>query len=860
MLNWFKRKVKTNKTSDMDVGSPTHIDSKKGSSDTGSLHPAGRLSKLLLSGKTAWAVSLLLVTTIIGTLGINIQDKSSVPSNQTAISVGEKVITIGDTAQAAGAVDYTFDGVNDNVEFQLALNALPATGGRLVIVSATTINFDVAMAATGVTRAIDNVVIEGSGSGTYFVRNGAALLFTAGGNNWKFTNLRTDAGGIDMGATTGWSWRDVTIGAVFYANSGTFSAPGTPDYVVGVNTATDDVPGTGYWVKSGATGQVVETNAAADVSINWAITNLTAGRLHKEIIKLVGSITLTNQIVLDNYMVLDMTDARLILANGAAITNMIYGTGKHDFEIVGGILNGNRDGITWGADSNYFNGIRLVTCTDFVIRGITFDDMRSDDVRLQTTCTRGLITDCEGFNTSANQNYDHVAITGSSYITVEDCYFTKKSCGVYVGPGSDYNIIKNNRIYSTYDGEHIYVYQSSFNLIEGNTCIGKQTHTGECISISSADNRVIGNYCDPQVMCTGIGAGTDGGEFATGTIISNNRVINAENEGISVTQINCTISNNIVTASSRWGICVSAMATVTGNVVTASDYANIRVQTGSDGSTITGNTVTYSGDTGGIQIVSNYNTVSENNAYANVGAGIAGSGNNNIISGNTLIDNNGSGIYLPSGNYNQIIGNTVTRVSASQNYGIAINSGTGNTISNNVVFNQSDQNIRIANGVTLTTIDNNDLRGTGTAILLLDTGGTTVIRNNKGYIAPGEVRTYSGTIATLTENAFNSVDNPFGQTVRVLSEDYYVSTGATATSPNIDCGIGASATTDYNNLTDDLPGETIGFYKSTIATPGTQTVPILWQSGAGNRYLNHSIKGAAATGMVMTYTITVMGN
>jgi hypothetical protein len=128
-----------------------------------------------------------------------------------------------------------------------------------------------------------------------------------------------------------------------------------------------------------------------------------------------------------------------------------------------------------------------------------------------------------------------------------------------------------------------------------------------------------------------------------------------------------------------------------------------------------------------------------------------------------------------------------------------------------------------------------------------------------GRILPGEIRTITGSIATLTQDSFNSLDNPFGQSVSLLSLDVYVSTGATATAPNIDCGIGSGATTDYTTLFDDLPGETIGFYRSTIATPGAQTVPQLWQSGAGNRYLNMSIKDAAATGMVATYVATVMG-
>jgi hypothetical protein len=131
--------------------------------------------------------------------------------------------------------------------------------------------------------------------------------------------------------------------------------------------------------------------------------------------------------------------------------------------------------------------------------------------------------------------------------------------------------------------------------------------------------------------------------------------------------------------------------------------------------------------------------------------------------------------------------------------------------------------------------------------------------NNVRWFGPGEIGTFSGTISTLTQNAFNSIDNPFGQSVKVLDLQINVNTKATSTEPNIDCGIGSSATTDYTTLFDDLPGETAGYYKSTVTTPGAQTVPQLWASGSGNRYLNMSIKDAAATGMVATYTITVMG-
>ena len=95
---------------------------------------------------------ILLVVTLIGVVGIQVTDRTN--EGLVNIGSGEKVITIGNIAYAAGTLDYTYDGVADDVQFQAALNALPATGGRLVVVSTGTINF-----SNPVTRAIDNVVI-----------------------------------------------------------------------------------------------------------------------------------------------------------------------------------------------------------------------------------------------------------------------------------------------------------------------------------------------------------------------------------------------------------------------------------------------------------------------------------------------------------------------------------------------------------------------------------------------------------------------------------------------------------------------------------------------------------------------------
>lgn len=140
-------------------------------------------------------------------------------------------------------------------------------------------------------------------------------------------------------------------------------------------------------------------------------------------------------------------------------------------------------------------------------------------------------------------------------------------------------------------------------------------------------------------------------------------------------------------------------------------------------------------------------------------------------------------------------------------------------------------------------------------------GGINNIHSNRGYLAPGEVTTYSGSIATLTQNAYNSLDNPFGQDVLVLDTTWYYTT-ATSNAATLDSGIGSSATTDYTTLLANAPLNTtapVAYHSVHTATYGQQTTPILWKSGSGNRYLNMSIKDAAATSLVCGYTVRVMG-
>jgi hypothetical protein len=176
--------------------------------------------------------ALILAVLLAGLFGVP-QIHSTSQNGIPVIGIGQNTITIGNEAYAAGVADYVCDGVQDNVQFFAAINALPAGGGELVVLAGT-YNF-----SATVTRAINNITITGTGQGTYFTYNGVNPIFTAGGNNWKIQGVRTDAGGINMGATTGWLWINVNNGATAYD----FRTP-SGSIVDGVYTGTSFVGGT----------------------------------------------------------------------------------------------------------------------------------------------------------------------------------------------------------------------------------------------------------------------------------------------------------------------------------------------------------------------------------------------------------------------------------------------------------------------------------------------------------------------------------------------------------------------------------------------------------------------------------------
>ena len=247
-----------------------------------------------ITKKRAWTVGLTIVLAAVFALsGIVVSDRLSPQSDSVfQVGVGQKVITIGNVAYAAGTADYTCDGVADNVQFQAALDALPANGGKISVLTG-----DYVFTAT-VTRAIANVTIEGNGYSTNFTYDGVNPIFTAGGNNWVFRDFVTDAGNINTGATTGWTKENLTEGSNYVAlqvsgdiiSTGRISI-GTANasellHLVGNNAAIQLEDDSGHWakIKVGNSQLTIEAdpdNAVASTDIVFRMDGSEVARFYQ---------------------------------------------------------------------------------------------------------------------------------------------------------------------------------------------------------------------------------------------------------------------------------------------------------------------------------------------------------------------------------------------------------------------------------------------------------------------------------------------------------------------------------------------------------------------------------------------------
>ena len=486
---------------------------------------------------------------------------------------------------------------------------------------------------------------------------------------------------------------DVYVDGVLYVGSRSISdngtqlkvddtfigAPGTPDYVVGGNTATDDVPGsTGYWVKSGSTGQVVRSTASpADDDIQYAITALPSGGK-----VLCGAgifpISVAISIVTSN-ITLEGQGANTILRTD--VPNV------HTISVVG-LVGGHISNVTvrnlqvWGDAAhgvgNPLNGL-----------GVAFtyvDDLLAENLYVHDCISSGIYV-----NSGLRGVISHNVVTG--------CAFG----GITLGAMTN-TLVDGNTSYSNITG-----WQGAYAGIQllDASCVGVRIIGNTCYSnahwgiFSNGYHTTINSNFTYSNLQQGIVLNSP----ATDSIISGNRVLNNTGEGIRVEGLtDLVIGNNILydentppTQLSGIGVVNCSRVTIVGNYAHRHKRVGIRISNTSSYITITGNTclnngqntdgepygiyladTTYSvvsGNTAGnsgaatqthgiIEAgVTDYNSIVGNNVQGNATVGIA------IVGANTVVRSNIGYVTENSGAATILNGN----ISVTVNHGLSTN-------------------------------------------------------------------------------------------------------------------------------------------------------------------------------------------
>lgn len=479
--------------------------------------------------------------------------------------------------------------------------------------------------------------------------------------------------------------------------------------------------------------------------------------------------------------------------------------------------------------------------------GIAIDD--SDDCTVRgnfaTACSHGAISlrnNCNNCHIEGNHidttDYEGIVVCnktfGASSATGEGCSditiignhvkdfgTAGSSMGIYVedqattGDGNPHlriNILGNSiKRVSAGTGSGIGIVRQSgttftnvFNTVNGNTING----TGKGIHLSYVGNCLVSNNNVIGIITySGIGPANCKYITITGNT-SNGALDSAAGNGINInTCTYCVVSGNNVIENAAPQIYLFGTSTdnqiIGNNVVGVSDKQCI-----------------YLASSGQIR-----NEIAENKITS------AGSGNSghaihlvsgadyNSILNNTIGDTNASGTPTKKAidifsDYNIIAGNKITSVSPANSFYYAI---------------------RLETGGDYNKVLNNDVRNGYKTAGIYNTGTGNEIYANAGYIAPGEIRTVSGSLTGGAQNAILfAQQNPEAQDCFVKKVVINITT-ADADAANIDCGIAddASYTNGGTEFFNDLAGETIKVNDSwVVGDGGAQTKWVLWQDNA----------------------------
>jgi hypothetical protein len=815
------------------------------------------------------------------------------------------------------------DGTADNEQFQAALNALPAGGGKLSVSAGT---YDFANLTT-VTRAIANVTIEGVGQSIYFTCDGVTPIFTAGGNNWTFSNFKTDAGSISLSTFSATAQEiNLQLGATyvsFLSDTAIDSPTGrSATYVVAASDAPAHVKSQADAVCTGsfdeliinsylrlATGGVVELTEG-DFSIvggiivpsgttlrgqGWNVTRitraLTAGAavssatLASNIDAAVTDIPVSDgtkfiagqtiRIGTEDMYISSIVGNTLTVASRGynATTAALHNAGtaiSFPMEVIRNALSlesgssnvvvkdlfvdaGYTNASTTANNNDVSNGISIRKCnnsvvencyvtgcfgyrhrqaTDDVLRGagITIDQSESCVVRNNYT------TDCshQGIRVMMNAHKSQVIGNYIWNIGYEGIVSGDKSGPAYASSGEGCNdvVMDSNQVWdcgmNPLDNVSVGITVSiQVTSGVGSYCLRNTISNNHVLRLTAAaDMRGIGAGCVVNPSFTDIGLKVDGNtiygmgdtsmtfSLSPGIVNSNNTIVSPTGTAISYSYCKGAITRgNKITGASGTGIQYgnsSDNGQIISNSITAyTGVLGIYVSSGVS-SIIQGNTIESAGGCKGIVVGSNFFLVT-NNHITHIGgttslSPIETSGSYGKINDNIIVNNNPSGSYNGAGinlygDYTHVCGNSiVSTVPASGYYrGIHIRSGADN----NVIKNNDL---------------NNAIRGT---LYIDDLGiGTSISGNNK-YIAPGEIRTYSGSLVPTGTCTATTVTGTFTESPLSLKPGANTMTCTASGTINVVMPAGSTAVVTSGDSTVTDSPKTCAAGATTLVTVAT---------------------------------------
>jgi parallel beta-helix repeat protein len=319
------------------------------------------------------------------------------------------IIGTSTSGWTAADCDYLCDGTNDQEEIIQALNALPATGGEVVILDGT----------YNITASInipkDNVSLRGNGNATILKR--------------MYSSTNTDSGATAKGLITLNEKSGCKIqGLQIDGNKATYTA--SYNYGIYLYSSSDNT----------VTGNTCNNNSNYGIHLSSSSNNTVTGN------------TCNNN---SNYGIY-LSSSSNNTVTGNTCNNNSYGI------YLSSSSNNTVTGNTCNNNSNY--GIYLSSSSNNTVTGNTCNNNSNYGIRLSSS-SNNTVT---GNTCNNNSNYGIYLSSSSSDNTVTGNTCNNNSYGIYLYSSSDNTVTGNTCNNNSYG---IYLSSSSNNTVTGNTCI-----------------------------------------------------------------------------------------------------------------------------------------------------------------------------------------------------------------------------------------------------------------------------------------------------------------------------------------------------------------------------------------------------